>query len=96
MAYNLDEIPDLTADIAQALGVDLGGLTPVAAAEAGIKQMKKLLASVGIPASLKAAGIDKTQLDACAELSLSDGSIIYNAKMIFEPEEVRRIYQEAY
>ncbi len=96
MAYNLEEIPNLTADIARALGVNLSGLAPKEAGEAGIGEMKKLLATIGIPTSLKAAGIDETKLDECSELSMSDGSIIYNAKMIFESEDVRRIYQQAY
>jgi len=96
MAYNLEEIPELSADIAQALGVDLSGLPPIDAGKAGIEQMKNLLAAIGLPTSLKSAGVDESKFDACSELSMSDGSIIYNAKMIFEPEEVRRIYQEAF
>jgi aldehyde dehydrogenase (NAD+) len=96
MTYNLDEIPSLTSDIAQALGADISGLKPAQAGVAGIDKMKELMALIGLPQSLQAAGIDESELKACAELSISDGSIIYNAKMIFDPEEVLRIYHEAF
>ena len=96
MAYNLEEIPSLTADIADALGADINGMSPMEAGGAGIDKMNALIRSVGLPQRLKEAGIHEAQLKECAELSISDGSIIYNARMIFEPDEVLRIYREAY
>ena len=96
MAYNLEEIPSLMADIAQALGADTAGMNPLEAGAAGIDKMKALSRSIGLPRQLKDTGIDEEQLKECAELSISDGSIIYNARMIFEPEEVLRIYKDAF
>lgn len=96
MTYNLEEIPTLTADIAETLGEDIRGMTPMEAGKAGIDKMNELSQSIGLPQRLKDTGIDKVQLKECAELSISDGSIIYNARMIFEAEEVLEIYQKAY
>jgi alcohol dehydrogenase class IV len=96
MAYNLEEIPSLTADIAQALGADISGMSPMAAGQTGIDKMNELSRSIGLPRRLKDTGVDETQLKKCAELSISDGSIIYNARMIFEPGEVLEIYHKAY
>lgn len=96
MAYNLEEVPELTADIAAALGADIKGMDPHQAGTAGIDKMKELIDMVGLPQRLKEAGIEETALKECAELSISDGSIIYNARMVFDPEEVLKIYEEAY
>ena len=40
--------------------------------------------------------VEESALKDCAELSLSDGSIIYNARMVFDEEEVLGIYRKAY
>jgi alcohol dehydrogenase class IV len=96
MAFNLDEIPELTADIAMALGVDVQGMASMDAGKAAIEKVKSLIQAIGIPENLKAVDIDESMLKACAELSISDGSIIYNPKMVFDPKEVLEIYQEAY
>lgn len=96
MAYNLEEIPSLTADIAEALGADVNGLSPLEAGQAGIQKMYELSRDIGLPRQLKDTGIEEARLKDCAELSISDGSIIYNARMILDPDEVLRIYREAY
>ncbi|MFC1877589.1 iron-containing alcohol dehydrogenase [Thermodesulfobacteriota bacterium] len=96
MAYNLEEIPSLTADIAEALGTDISGMNPMEAGNAGIDKMTELSRSIDLPQRLKDTGIHEAQLKECAELSISDGSIIYNARMIFDPDEVWRIYKKAY
>jgi aldehyde dehydrogenase (NAD+) len=96
MAFNLDEIPELTSDIAKALGVDVQGMKPMDAGKAAIEKVKDLIHAIGIPKQLKAIHMDESKLKECAELSISDGSIIYNPKMIFDPEEVLKIYQAAY
>jgi aldehyde dehydrogenase (NAD+) len=96
MAFNLDEIPELTSDIAKALGVDIQGMGTMDAGKAAIEKIKELTHTIGIPKQLKATNMDESKLKECAELSISDGSIIYNPKMIFDPEEVLKIYQAAY
>jgi alcohol dehydrogenase len=96
MAYNLEEVPELTADIAAALGADVAGMDHFEAGSTGIERMKALIQTVGLPKRLKETGIAEKDLKECAELSLSDGSIIYNARMIFDPEEVLTIYRQAY
>lgn len=96
MAYNLEEIPQLTADIAAALGTDIKGVDPLEAGRAGIDKMKDLIKTIGLPQRLQETGIHETDLKECAELSISDGSIIYNARLIFESKEVLELYHKAF
>jgi len=96
MAYNLDEIPDLMADIAVALGAETRGMEPLEAGRAAIEKIDALTREIGLSRRLSELGVDEKALSECAELSLSDGSIIYNARMVFGEEEVLGIYRKAY
>ena len=96
MAYNLDEISDLLGDIAIALGADVKNLESGEAAKAAIEKVRGLIRGIGIPEYLKDVGVDESKLNECAELSMSDAGIVCNSKMIFDPEEVLKIYQTAY
>lgn len=96
MRYNLDEIPELTADIAEALGVAAGDMDIAGQAMAASDKMEAFARSLGLNQRLKDLNVTEEQLRACAELSLSDGSIIYNPKLVMEAEEVLSVYRMAY
>lgn len=95
MAYNLEEVPELLADIAVAMGVAHVGDDPLAAGRAAVTATHDLLDRIGLSQGLKELGIDEDQLNQCAQLSMSDGSIIYNPRLIMEPEEVLNVYMKA-
>jgi alcohol dehydrogenase len=96
MQFNLDEIPGLTADIGRAMGLDDGGMNDAELAIEAVAEMKRLTQKIGLPQKLNDLDIEQVHLEQAAELSLSDGSIIYNPKMIMEAEEVLNVYREAY
>ena len=96
MRYNLDEIPDLTADIAEAMGAAATEMDISDKAVAAANNMEAFAQSVGLNQRLKDLGVTEDQLKECAELSMSDGSIIYNPKMVMDAEEVLRIYRMAW
>lgn len=96
MRINLEDVPDLMADIGEAMGVGAPGLGKMEAGERAIDEMEALLKRIGLPTSLKEVGISEESLIACSELAMSDGSIIYNPKMILDPEEVLEVYRKAY
>jgi alcohol dehydrogenase class IV len=96
MRFNLDEVPELFADVAGAMGIATQGMEPPEAGEAAVSEMEAFVKRIGLPRGLKEAGIEEAALTECAELSMSDGSIIYNPKMIMEPEEVLELYKAAY
>ena len=96
MQFNLDEIPGLTADIARAMGLDSRGMNNAELGSEAVAEMKRLTQKIGLPQKLRDLDIEHKHLEQAAELSLSDGSIIYNPKMIMEAEEVLDVYREAF
>ena len=91
MRYNSDEIPELTADIAEAMGMAVNDMGASAA-----DKMEVFARSVGLNQRLRDLGVKEEALEACADLSMSDGSIIYNPKMVMDAAEVLDVYLKAY
>jgi aldehyde dehydrogenase (NAD+) len=96
MSYNLDEIPELTADIAEAMGVAIQDADTLSAAKAAVDKMQTFAKSIGLNQRLRDLGVDENLLKDCAELSMSDGSIVYNPKIVTDAEEVLNVYLKAY
>ena len=96
MRFNLDEIPELTADIGAALGVADNDMDSSGLAMAAADKMEAFAKSVGLVQGLKDLGVTEEQLKECAELSMSDGSIIYNPKIVMDAETVLNIYRMAF
>ena len=96
MRYNSDEIPDLTADIAAAMGMAINDMDMPGAANAAADKMEAFAESIGLDQRLRDCGVTEEKLKECAELSMSDGSIIYNPKMVMDAEEVLNVYRKAY
>ncbi|MEW5722651.1 MAG: iron-containing alcohol dehydrogenase [Thermodesulfobacteriota bacterium] len=96
MRFNLETVPGLMADVGVAMGAALPGQPPEEAGLAAVEAMAALVHRIGLPAGLGAAGVDKKDLAACAALAMTDGSIIYNPRMVLEPEEVLEVYHKAY
>ena len=96
MRFNLEEIPELTADIAAAMGVVTQGMDTLSAATAAVDKMETFAKSIGLNQRLRDLGADRNLLKDCAELSMSDGSIIYNPKMVMDAQEVLQVYLNAY
>ena len=96
MRYNSDEVPELTADIAQAMGVAVSSMDVSTAASAAVDEMEAFIRSVGLDQRLRDLGVKEEELAKCAELSMSDGSVIYNPKMVMDAAEVLNVYRKAY
>jgi alcohol dehydrogenase len=96
MKYNLEEVPELLADVARAMGADTAGMDSLNAGQAAVDEMKALSKRIGLSQRLRDLGVAVDTLKECSELSLSDGSIIYNPKIIMDAEEVFAVYEEAY
>jgi aldehyde dehydrogenase (NAD+) len=96
MRYNADEIPGLTADIAEAMGVAVNDMDASAVANAAADKMETFAGSVGLNQRLGDLGVSEEDLEKCADLSMSDGSIIYNPKMVMDAAEVLNVYLKAY
>ncbi len=96
MAYNLEEVPELLAEIAVAMGAARYGDDPQKAGRAAVDATRDLLQKIGLTQVLRELKVDQNRLKECAELSMSDGSIIYNPRMVMEAEEVLDVYMKAF
>jgi alcohol dehydrogenase len=96
MEYNMDECADRYAFVADAMGVKEKGMSDEEASQAAIEAIFALTKKIGLPQKLSEAGVEESGLEAIAELSLSDGSIVYNPKMIFEAEQVMEVLKKAF
>jgi aldehyde dehydrogenase (NAD+) len=96
MLFNLESCADRYALVAQAMGLDTRKLSDEEAARAAADAIWELTRRMGLPQRLREAGVMEEGLAAAADLSLSDGSIVYNPRPVFEVEEVLAIYREAW
>jgi alcohol dehydrogenase len=96
MRYNIDACPDRYALVAEAMGVRKPGMSDQETSEAAVKAIEKLTKKIGLPGRLREVDVPKEGLKDCAELSLSDGSIVYNPKPVYEAEEVLKVYEAAW
>jgi alcohol dehydrogenase len=96
MEFNLSETPGLLADIGMAMGVAKQGMSSAAAGETAVREMRTFVRQIGLSQRLRDLGVTEQIMTQCAELSLSDGSIIYNPKMVAAAEEVLELYHKAY
>ena len=96
MRYNLEEIPELTADIAEAMGLATNDMDTLSAANAAADEMEGFAKSIGLDHRLQDLGVEAESLKDCAELSMSDGSIIYNPRIVMDADEVLSVYLKAF
>jgi choline dehydrogenase len=92
--YNLVAAPERHARIAQALGVDTGGLEPLEAAAAGVEEVYRLTADVGIP-SLDELGFSEDEIPRLARIAFEDPQTIGNAREV-DAAAYEEIYRNAF
>jgi aldehyde dehydrogenase (NAD+) len=96
MAFNLEDAPEGYAMAAEALGVREKGMDEREAAAAAVAAVRTLLGRIGHPERLSQAGVTEESLTSAAVLSLSDGAIVNNPRMVLDAEEVLALYRAAF
>ena len=96
MAFNLDDAAEGYAMVAEALGVREKGTDDRTAAEAAMAEIRTFLKRIGHPERLSAVGAKETDLAKAAALSLSDGAIVNNPRVVVDAEEVLAVYRTAF
>ncbi len=96
MMYNLDTCADCYASVARAMGIDTSAMSDEEAGKAAADGIWELTKRMGVPQRLRDVGAPEDGLMDASVLSLSDGSIIYNPKPVFEAEEVLSVYKNAW
>jgi choline dehydrogenase len=81
--YNAPAAPELYARIAQGLGVDTSGLTPIDAALAGVEEVYRLTDDVGIP-TMEELGFSEEEIPLLAKIAYEDPQTIGNPREIDE------------
>lgn len=95
MAYNAHARPERHARIAQALGVDTGGLEPLEAALAGVEALRLLTEDVGIP-TMAELGFSEDEIPLLARIAFEDPQTVGNARPIEDPATYEELYRQAF
>jgi alcohol dehydrogenase len=92
--FNLIAAPERFADIAQALGENIDGLSTIEAAEKAIEAIKKLSTDVGIPAGVKELGAKEEDIPTLAENAMKDACALTNPRLATK-DQIMAIYRSA-
>lgn len=93
--YNMISNPQKFADIAEFMGENIKGLSVMAAAEKAIDSLFALSSDIGIPTSLKEAGINEEDIQLMSENALKDGNAFSNPRK-GNAKEVAEIFKAAF
>jgi alcohol dehydrogenase class IV len=94
--FNNNVVADRHRLVAEAMGVDVRGLSDEAAGLKAAEAISDFSREVGLPSSFREAGVPESDLAAFAEAALSDGSIVYNAQPVFDAADVLGVLQPAW
>ena len=96
MRYNVDHATAKLAGVAEALGVDIRGMTERDAALAAADAVEALMAKVDHPLKLRDVGVPEGDLLRCALHAVGDTNVLFNARPVGDPMDVLAIFQQAY
>ena len=93
MEYNMPECIDKYPRIAEAMGVDIKGMTPQEASQAAVDAVRALAIRVGIPQHLSDLGIKETDIPALAEQAIADVCTPGNPREC-SLEDIKALYRQ--
>lgn len=92
--YNMIANPEKFADIAEFMGEKTEGLSTIEAAEKSIEAIFRLSSDVGIPKSLKEAGVKEEDIELMSINALKDGNAFSNPRKGSE-KDIAKIFRSA-
>jgi aldehyde dehydrogenase (NAD+) len=96
MRYNIETSAHKLAQVAHALGVNTKGMKDNEAAMAAADAIEALMKKVGHPTKLRDVGVPEENLPICAFHAIADTAVIFNGRPVNDPNDVIKLYQEAY
>lgn len=93
MEYNMPECIDKYPRIAEAMGVDIKGMTPQEASQAAVDAVRALAIRVGIPQHLSDLGIKESDIPALAEQAIADVCTPGNPREC-SLEDIKTLYRQ--
>jgi alcohol dehydrogenase class IV len=96
MEYNLEENPDRFVLIADAMGINIDGLSKEKAARAAVQAVRDLQQAAGLTQTLKDFGVpaDRESLNPLIDLAMGDSQLPYNPRTL-EEDDVYKLYLNA-
>jgi alcohol dehydrogenase class IV len=95
MEFNAAVAAGRLADVADAMGLRTGLMTPPEAADAAIQTVRGFAGKAGLPSTLREIGVECSQLDRVARGALRDAYIVTNPRPVGEAD-ARAICQAAW
>jgi alcohol dehydrogenase len=95
MEFNATVAAGRLTDVAAAMGLRTGLMTPHEAADAAIQTVRAFAGKAGLPATLREVGVRLPQLDQAARNALGDAYIVTNPRQVRE-EDARAICAAAW
>jgi len=92
--FNMIACVEKYADIAEAMGIDIRGITPRDAALAGIEAIKTLSADIGIPAGLAELGMKESDIPEMAEWAMKEVCTPTNPR-VTRVQDMVELYRKA-
>ncbi|HEX7364841.1 MAG TPA: aldehyde dehydrogenase family protein [Dehalococcoidia bacterium] len=96
MRYNVDHAADKLTQVAQAMGVNSNDMTEHDAALAAADAVEALMKKIGHPMRLREVGVPEENLAICAFHAIADTAVLFNGRPVHDPNEILKIYTEAY
>jgi alcohol dehydrogenase len=93
MEFNHLAEPDRFADVARALGADVGGLSRLEAAHCAVSAVRSLAHDIGIPAGLSSYGFREEHIPAVADEAIRSGNVPVNPRRT-SVEDLRAILHQ--
>ncbi|HPR55052.1 MAG TPA: iron-containing alcohol dehydrogenase [Deltaproteobacteria bacterium] len=95
MEFNLESCPDAYAMVAEAFGIREKGMDDMDAAKAAIEAMRDFTRKIGHPQKLSEMKVKEEDIVKASDLSLGDGAIVNNPRLVLDASEVLEIYKKA-
>ncbi len=94
MEYNLIASVRRFCDIAQAMGEDISRLSPRQAADKAVEAVRRLSQDIGIPAGLRAVGVQEEDIPRLSENAALDACLITNPRDV-SVSDIEQIFRNA-
>jgi len=96
MRFNVDHVTAKLAQVAQALGVNITGMSEHEAALAAADTIEALMEKIGHPMRLRDMGVPEDSLPICAFHAVVDTAVIFNVRPVADPNEILEVFNQAF
>ncbi len=96
LRWNADACGDVYSNILPALDRDVQRVSPEEAGDVLADRLAQFTKKLGLPQRLREVGVPEESLEECSEFALSDGTILYNPKLVTDSADLLKIYRQVW